>query len=187
MGRTDWDAEEARWAEQIEAVVGGMRAWRAAHPRATFREVAEAVDAELNPLRARMLAEVAGASPVARFTEQPSEGRPRCRQCGGKLVGRGRHRRQVTTQGDVPVALERDYGVCASCKRGVFPPGRGAGAGGGNVRPVAGGEHRPAGDGGSVRAGAAGDGPAAAGARERGDGPAPDGAGGSDAGTARGC
>ncbi|MCC6179428.1 MAG: hypothetical protein IT305_29315, partial [Chloroflexi bacterium] len=25
MGRTDWDAEEARWAEQIEAVVGGMR------------------------------------------------------------------------------------------------------------------------------------------------------------------
>ncbi|MCC6174763.1 MAG: ISAzo13 family transposase, partial [Chloroflexi bacterium] len=24
MGRTDWDAEEARWAEQIEAVVGGM-------------------------------------------------------------------------------------------------------------------------------------------------------------------
>jgi hypothetical protein len=123
MGRTDWDAEAERWAEQIEAVVGGMRAWRAAHPRATFRQIAEAVDAELGPLRARMLAEVAAAGPAARLSEQPREGRPRCARCGGELVGRGRRRREVTTRGGVPVALEREYGVCASCKRGVFPPG----------------------------------------------------------------
>lgn len=129
MGKPDWDADEARWAKQIEAVVGGVRAWRAAHPRATFREIAAAVDAELNGVRAQMLAEATASSPVARFTEQPDEERPRCDQCGGKLVGRGRHRRQVTTQGDVPVVLERDYGVCASCKRGVFPPGHGTGAG----------------------------------------------------------
>ena len=129
MGRPDWDAEEARWAEQIEAVVGKVRAWRAAHPRATFREITEAVDAELNRVRAQMVSEAAASSPAARFTEQPPEERPRCGRCGGKLVGRGRHRRQVTTQGDVPVGLEREYGVCASCKRGVFPPGRGAGAG----------------------------------------------------------
>src|SRR3954452_7313094 len=185
MGRTDWDAEEARFAEQIEGVVGGMRAWRAAHPRATFREIAEAVDAELNPLRARMLGAVAAGSPAARFTEQPGEERPRCGQCGGKLEGRGRHRRQVTTQGDVPVALEREYGVCASCKRGVFPPGRGPGAGAGDVRPVAGGKHRPPGDGGAIRAGAAGDGPAAPGAGECRDGPPSDPAAGSDGGAAR--
>ncbi len=52
MGKSDWDVEEARWAQQIEAVVGKVRAWRAAHPRATFREITEAIDAELNPLRA---------------------------------------------------------------------------------------------------------------------------------------
>jgi ribosomal protein L34E len=129
MGKSDWEAEEARWAKQIEAVVGKVRAWRAAHPRATFREIAAAVDAELNGVRAQLLAETATASVAARFTERPDEERPRCDRCGGKLVGRGRHRRQVTTQGDVPVALEREYGVCASCKRGVFPPGRGTGAG----------------------------------------------------------
>ena len=129
MGKSDWEAEEARWAKQIEAVVSGVRAWRAAHPRATFREIADAVDAELNGLRAQMLAEAVSSSPAARFTEQPAEERPRCGQCGGKLIGRGRHRRQVTTRGDVPVVLERDYGVCAACKRGVFPPGRGTGAG----------------------------------------------------------
>ena len=129
MGRMGWATEEARWAEQIEAVVGKVGAWRAAHPRATFREITEAIDAELNRVRAQMVAEAAAGSPVARFTEQPVEERPRCGQCGGKLIGRGRHRRQVTTQGDVPVVLEREYGVCASCKRGVSPPGRGTGVG----------------------------------------------------------
>ena len=98
MGKQDWEAEEARWAKQIEAVVGGIRAWREAHPRATFREIAAAIDAELNPLRATMLAETASASPLARFTALPAGERPRCAQCGGKVIGRGRHRRQVTTQ-----------------------------------------------------------------------------------------
>lgn len=133
MGKSDGEVEEARWVKQIEAVVGGVRAWRAAHPRATFREIAATVDAELNALRAQMLAEAAASSPAARFTEQPPEERPRCGQCGGQLIGRGRHRRQVTTPGDVPVSLERAYGVCAACKRGVFPPGRGAGARPGDV------------------------------------------------------
>ena len=133
MGTTEWEAEEVRWAKQIEVVVGKVRAWRGAHPRATFREITEAIDAELNPLRAQMVAEAAADSPAARFTEQPPEERPRCGECGGKLVGRGRHRRQVTTQGDVPVSLDREYGVCASCERGVFPPGRRVGVGPGTA------------------------------------------------------
>lgn len=129
MGKSDWEGEEARWAQQIEAVVGKVRAWRAAHPRATLREITEAIDGELNALRAQMVAEAAASSPAARFTEQPAEERPRCGQCGGKLIGRGRHRRRVTTQGDVAVTLEREYGVCATCRGGGFPPGRGTGAG----------------------------------------------------------
>ena len=129
MRKTDWDADEAGWAQQIEAVVGRVRTWRTAHPRATFREIAAAVDAELNQVRAQLLSEAATTSPAARFTELSEGERPRCSQCGGHLIGRGRHRRQVTTQGDVSVALEREYGVCAACKRGVFPPGRGTGVG----------------------------------------------------------
>jgi predicted RNA-binding Zn-ribbon protein involved in translation (DUF1610 family) len=124
MGKTDWDAEAARWAKQIEAVVGGLRGWRAAHPRATFREIAEALDAELDPLRAQMLADAATASPAARFTEGEAE-RPSCPHCGGRVIGRGRRRRSLTTRGDATVELERDYGSCTTCGRGVFPPGRG--------------------------------------------------------------
>src|SRR5689334_24477355 len=106
MAKTDWDAEEARWAEQSEAVVGRMRGWRAAHPRATFREIAEAVDAELDPLRAQLLADTATASPAARFPEQAGE-RPGCPTCGGTLVSRGRRRRRLTTRGDATVELAR--------------------------------------------------------------------------------
>lgn len=133
MGKTDWEAEEARWGKQIEAVVSGVRAWRAAHPRATFREIADAIDAELDPLRAQMLAETAATSPAARFTAGSEEERPRCARCGGKMIGRGRRRRRVVTRGDATVELEREYGTCAACKRGVFPPGRGIGAGDGDV------------------------------------------------------
>jgi predicted RNA-binding Zn-ribbon protein involved in translation (DUF1610 family) len=132
MGKAKWDEEEARWAKQIEAVVGGMRGWRAAHPRATFREIAEALDAELDPLRAQMLADAATASPATRFTEGGCD-RPTCPQCGGQVIGRGRRRRSLTTRGDATVKLEREYGTCATCGRGVFPPGRGTGTGDGTV------------------------------------------------------
>ena len=132
MGKTDWGAEEARWAKQIEAVVGGMRAWRATHPRATFREIADALDAELDPLRAQMLAAAATASPAARFTDEEAE-RPTCGQCGGRVIGRGRRRRSLTTRGDASVEVEREYGTCGSCGRGVFPPGRGTRTGDGAV------------------------------------------------------
>ena len=132
MGKTDWEAEEGRWSKQIEAVVSGMRRWREEHPRATFREIEEALDARLDPLRAQMLADAATASPAARFTDGESE-RPSCSQCGGQVIGRGRRRRSLTTRGDASVKLEREYGTCASCGRGVFPPGRGTGAGDGAV------------------------------------------------------
>lgn len=132
MSKTDWGAEEARWAKQIEAVVGGLRGWRAAHPRATFREIAEALDAELDPLRAQMLADAATASPAARFTEGEAE-RPSCPHCGGRVIGRGRRRRSLTTRGDATVELEREYGSCTTCGSGVFPPGRGTGTGDGDL------------------------------------------------------
>jgi predicted RNA-binding Zn-ribbon protein involved in translation (DUF1610 family) len=132
MAKTDWAAEEARWAKQIEAVVGGMRAWRVEHPRATFREIAEAVDGELDPLRAQLLADAATASPAARFTED-GETRPTCQHCGGPVIGRGRRRRRLMTRGDATIELERAYGTCTTCGRGVFPPGRGTGVGDGAV------------------------------------------------------
>lgn len=35
---------DAQWHQLVEEVVVGMRYWRAAHPRATFREIETAVE-----------------------------------------------------------------------------------------------------------------------------------------------
>src|SRR4051794_31313480 len=63
-------------------VLAGVAAWRRAHPRAT-----------LNGLRARLLGDLALASPAA---ELAGEERPRCPGCGGSLQGRGVRERTVT-------------------------------------------------------------------------------------------
>src|SRR4051812_50114318 len=131
MGKQDWHAEEARWAKQLEAVVGGIRGWRADHPRATFREIAAAIDAELNPLRARLLAETAARSPLAEFTALPDGERPRCARCGGKLIGRGRRKRRGGERGGGGGGVGRADGGRGPRGGGGFPPRRGGGGGGG--------------------------------------------------------
>jgi hypothetical protein len=46
------EAIEKRWRELSEEVLSGMKEWRLAHPRATFREIEQAVQERLNQLEA---------------------------------------------------------------------------------------------------------------------------------------
>jgi hypothetical protein len=117
------DGFEERWGREAAAVGRAMKAWRQAHPRATFAEIEAAVDARLNGARARLLEELALASAAADQAGQPAEGRARCPGCGARLAPRGAHERAVRTQGDEAVRLRRDYAVCPSCGAGLFPPG----------------------------------------------------------------
>jgi YgiT-type zinc finger domain-containing protein len=117
------DELDERWRELIEDATSGLREWRAAHPRATFREIEAALDERLDRARARMLEEAAQASPAARWAGRPAAERPRCPECGGALEARGERTRAVTVQGDQTVRLRRGYGVCPGCGAGVFPPG----------------------------------------------------------------
>lgn len=88
--------------------------WRAAHPRATMREIEDVVEGQIAKLRAEFLAEVAQQS--------EAEAQAQCEGCGVKLVARGRRRRKLRANGDEPIVLERNYAVCPVCKVGVFPP-----------------------------------------------------------------
>jgi len=117
------DGVEERWRGLLEEVVGGLREWRAEHPRATFREIEAALDARLDRARATMLEEAAEASPLADLAALPAAERPRCGACGGAVQARGRQERAVTVRGDRTVRLRRGYGVCTACGAGVFPPG----------------------------------------------------------------
>ncbi len=95
MGKPDWDAEGARWAKQIEAI-----------------------DPDLDPPHTRLLAGTAAAGPPARFTALPIGERHRRARRGGEPTGRGRWQRQVTTQVDATVELDRECGACAACESG---------------------------------------------------------------------
>jgi uncharacterized protein with PIN domain len=112
----------AEWQRGMAEVGAAMDEWRRLHPRARFREIEAALDAQMNALRARMLADVALASGAADLSGQPEEGRARCPGCGGRLKPRGKKERAVRTRGDQDVRLVRDWAACPACGAGLFPP-----------------------------------------------------------------
>jgi YgiT-type zinc finger domain-containing protein len=112
-----------RWSELAEEVEQGLADWRAAHPKATFREIEAALDERLTRMKARLLEEAALASEAADLGSQAVGERPRCPECGEKLQPRGQRTRRITIRGDQTVELRRSYAVCPACGTGHFPPG----------------------------------------------------------------
>lgn len=114
---------DAKWHEMAEEVISGMKAWRMQHPKATFREIEQALDERLAKMRARMLQDAALASAAADIKGAQEDERPSCPECGAPLEGRGTAVRELTTQHNQMVKLTRSYGVCPQCGAGLFPPG----------------------------------------------------------------
>lgn len=127
------DEASARGTELAEEALLGMRAWRAAHPRATLKEIEAEVDARLARLRAQVVQDAAQASPAADFRGAAARDRPPCPACGAPLRAAGQHRRRLVTSQEQLVELERTYGRCPACGAGVFPPRRGARAAAGGA------------------------------------------------------
>ena len=108
------------WQEQAEEATAAVAQWRVAHPQATLAEIEQAVDEQLNRLRARLIEQAAQASAAAE--SEASQGLV-CDQCGQALQARGRARRQWQTHGGQQVEVERTYVTCPPCGGGFFPPG----------------------------------------------------------------
>ena len=51
-----------RWRQVTSEVAEGMSAWRAEHPRATLREIEQALDSQWARVRAQIVEEAAAAS-----------------------------------------------------------------------------------------------------------------------------
>ncbi len=113
---------DAKWDELAEEVMTGMKEWRLQHPRATFREIEQALDERLAKMRARMLQDAALASAAANLEAAQEDERPVCPECGAPLGARGTAVRELTTQHNQTVTLRRSYGVCPQCGAGFFPP-----------------------------------------------------------------
>lgn len=99
-----------------------LTAWRRQHPTVTLQEIEQALDSRLASVRAALLNELAQASPAADWRQASPGEHPVCPDCGTRLQPRGRHGRQIKTQGDQTMIIERQYGVCPACGTGFFPP-----------------------------------------------------------------
>ena len=121
------DREADSWRKMSDEVVAGMREWRKQHPKAKLREIENELDKRLSRMRARMVEDLALQSEAADWQDGEGEGElvkpPVCARCGSRLTARGRHSRILDTHGGETIRLERSYGVCPTCKGGVFPPG----------------------------------------------------------------
>jgi RNase P subunit RPR2 len=111
---------QQRWKEQGEEATAAVAQWRMAHPKATLAEIEQAVDEQINRLRARLIEQAAQVSTAA--GSEASQGLV-CEQCGQALQARGRARRRWQTQGGQQVEVERTYVTCPQCGGGFFPPG----------------------------------------------------------------
>jgi len=110
------------WQALSEEVLSGMKEWRLAHPKATSREIEQAVEERVNRLKARLLQDGALASEARDWTQEPEQQRPTCPGCGTTLQARGKHARQLQVTGGQDITLARSYGTCPTCGVGLFPP-----------------------------------------------------------------
>lgn len=88
--------------------------WRHAHPRATLREIEEAVDRHLAPLRTTLIAQVAH--------QEQATTRPACPSCGVPMQRVGTRERTVLTAQDAALTLRGPGYRCPACGAGLFPP-----------------------------------------------------------------
>ena len=77
---------QQRWKEQGEEATAAVAQWRTAHPQATLAEIEQAVDEQINRLRAQLIEQAAQVSTAA--GSEASQGLV-CEQCGQALQAQG--------------------------------------------------------------------------------------------------
>ncbi len=119
--------DREKWERLAREVFSGMQDWRVQNPRATFAEIEDTVDEMLADMRVKMMEDVALESKAKDLRALQEGEQIGCTICGGVLKDRGKHVRELTTQHEKQIHLERSYGYCPTCLVGFFPPGRGIG------------------------------------------------------------
>ncbi|MDQ3710097.1 MAG: hypothetical protein M3387_12480 [Actinomycetota bacterium] len=93
----------------------GMRAWRAAHPRATFAEIEVEATQQVAALRAELIRTALEAG-------EP-ETAPVCTACARVMERAGTRVRTITTSHQEQVTVQGQRYRCPGCGTELFPPG----------------------------------------------------------------
>jgi hypothetical protein len=110
---------QEHWKAQGKEIYAAVADWRVAHSQATLAEIEQAVDEQMNRLRARMIEQAAHVSAAAE--SEANQGLV-CEQCGQPRHSRGRAKRRWETHEEQQVEVERTYVSCRQCGGGVFSP-----------------------------------------------------------------
>ena len=111
-------SSNSEWEELYRQASEKAQQWRVQHPKATFLEIATAVDEQLSRVRARMLEDLAMESEAAQAGTQVE-----CPGCGRRVRTEGRYHRKLLTEQDEQLELSRSYARCPWCGERFFPPG----------------------------------------------------------------
>jgi RNase P subunit RPR2 len=106
----------------FDAIVTGMKEWRACHPKATMREIELEARERVSKLEAHLIEETALGGQTQEWADKPPEERPTCSSCGEALVARGKQKRRLQATRGREIELARTYGTCPKCGAGFFPP-----------------------------------------------------------------
>ena len=115
--------DEDAWQRKSTAILTDIKAWRQAHPKATFVEIEAEVHRRLMQLEAQVLQDAAQASASREWGHISGQTGPVCPTCGIPLQARGQHQRTLQGNGGESLQLERTYGTWPKCGVGLFPPG----------------------------------------------------------------
>ncbi len=81
--------DEQGWVEKSQEILGDIKEWRQAHPKATFVEIEDEVHKRMMQLEAQVLQEAVQASSNREWRGKPTEEHPRCPKCQVPLKARG--------------------------------------------------------------------------------------------------
>lgn len=105
-------------SRSVPALTEAMRAWRAAHPQATFAEIEVKATRQVAALRRDLIA--------AAVAETAPEEPPVCPDCGRTMGRNGSRTRTLITSGAERVVVTGSRYRCSVCGTELFPPGPGA-------------------------------------------------------------
>lgn len=97
------------------AMLAQMRAWRAAHPRATFAEIEVEAMRQVAALRTELIT-------TALAVDEPEQAPP-CAACGAAMVRNGTRTRTLVTSPHERVPITGHRYRCPACDAELFPPG----------------------------------------------------------------
>jgi DNA-directed RNA polymerase subunit RPC12/RpoP len=108
---------KARLMAEMEAEIEKLLEGSGDRGTVTLTEIEQAVEEAGRRIQQRLVERL-----VEEAAQEQGQERVSCPECGGKLHYKGQKGRWVaTTVGEVKV--ERGYFYCATCGKGVFPPG----------------------------------------------------------------